>query len=79
MFQIVDDLIDHKEDSVVIGKTTRSDAKRGKATLINLLGYEETVNFAKNLKQKINQKIKKYGTKASDLLDSVAFILERKF
>ena len=25
------------------------------------------------------QRIKKYGTKANDLLDSVQFILERKF
>jgi len=79
LFQIVDDLIDHKEDSVVIGKTTRSDAKRGKATLINLLGYEETVNFAKNLKKEIDEQIKKYGIKADDLLDSVKFIIERKF
>ena len=79
LFQIVDDLIDHKGDSVVVGKTTRSDAKRGKATLINLLGYVETINLAKNLKKKIDKKIKKYGTRASDLLDSVAFILERKF
>jgi len=47
--------------------------------LVNLLGYEETINFAKNLKKKINQQIKKYGTKANDLLDSVEFILKRKF
>ena len=79
LFQIVDDLIDYKEDSVVVGKTTRSDEKKDKATLINLLGYEETINIAKKLKKKIDQKIKKYGTKANDLLDSVEFILERKF
>jgi len=79
LFQIVDDLIDCKRDSAVIGNTTRNDEKKGKATLINLLGYAETINFAKNLKKKINQKIKKYGTKANDLLDSVEFILERKF
>jgi farnesyl diphosphate synthase len=79
LFQIVDDLIDCKRDSAVIGNTIRNDEKKGKATLINLLGYAETINFAKNLKKKINQKIKKYGTKANDLLDSVEFILERKF
>jgi len=78
LFQIVDDLIDYKEDSVIVGKATRSDEKRGKATLVNLLGYEKTIDFAKNLKKKIDQKIKKYGTKANDLLDSVEFILERK-
>ena len=79
LFQIVDDLIDYKGDSVIVGKPTGSDKKKGKATLVNLLGYEETINFAKNLKKKIDQKIKKYGTKANDLLDSVEFILERKF
>ena len=78
LFQIVDDLIDYKEDSVIVGKPTGDDEKKGKATLVNLLGYEETINFAKNLKKKIDQKIKKYGTKANDLLDSVKFILERK-
>ena len=79
LFQIVDDLIDYKGDSMIVGKPTRSDEKKGKATLVNLLGYEETINFAKNLKKKINQQIKKYGTKANDLLDSVEFILKRIF
>ena len=79
LFQIVDDLIDYKGDSVIVGKPTGSDKKKGKATLVNLLGYEKTINFAKNIKKKIEQKIKKYGVKANDLLDSVQFILERKF
>ena len=79
LFQIVDDLIDYKRDGVTVGKATGGDEKRGKATLVNLLGYKETINFAKNFKKKIDQKIKKYGTKANDLLDSVQFILERKF
>ena len=79
LFQIVDDLIDYKGDSAIVGKPTRSDKKKGKATLINLLGYKETINFAKKLKKKIDQQIKKYGTKADNLLDSVEFILKRKF
>jgi len=79
LFQTVDDLIDHRGDSVIVGKPTKSDKKKGKATLVNLLGYEETVNFAKNLKKKIDEQIKSYGAKADDLLDSVKFIIERKF
>ena len=79
LFQIVDDLIDYKGDSIVVGKPTRSDKKKGKATLVNLLGYEGTMNFAKNLKKKIGKQIQKYGSKANDLLDSVEFILKRKF
>ena len=75
LFQIVDDLIDYNEDNSIVRKSTKSD----KATFINLIGYEETVNFARNLKNKINKKIKKYGPKASNLLESVEFILNRKF
>ena len=52
LFQIVDDLIDFKGDYKIVGKPTRSDIKKGKATLVNLLGYEETLDFAKNLKKK---------------------------
>ena len=79
LFQIIDDLIDYKGDSETVGKSTKKDMKKGKATLLNLLGYKQTVLFAQNLKIKIEHKIKKYGKKADDLLDSVDFILERKF
>ena len=53
LFQTVDDLIDYKGDSKIVGKPTKSDKKKGKATLVNLLGYSKTLNFAKNLKKKI--------------------------
>ena len=79
LFQIVDDLIDYKGDSEIVGKPTKSDKKKGKATLVNLLGYSETLNFAKILKKKLDQQIKKYGIKANDLLESVEFILKREF
>jgi len=49
LFQTVDDLIDYKGDSEVVGKPTKSDKKKGKATLVNLLGYEKTISFAKKL------------------------------
>ena len=79
LFQIIDDLIDYKGDSEIVGKPTKSDEKKGKATLVNLLGYDESLNFAKNLKKKLIQQIKKYGIKASDLLESVEFIVKREF
>jgi len=79
LFQIADDLIDSRGDAKVVGKPTRNDKSKGKATLVNLLGYEETLNFAKKLKNKINAKIKKYGYNSRDLLQSVKFILEREF
>ena len=53
--------------------------KKGKANLVNLLGYSQTLYFAEKLKKKIDKDIKKYGRRANDLLRSVEFILERKF
>ena len=79
LFQITDDLIDFMGDSKIAGKKTGKDQKVGKPTLISLLGYKKTLNYAFNLKKKINKKIKKYGIKSKDLLQSVEFILDRKF
>jgi len=79
LFQITDDLIDYKGDSKIVGKPTKVDAKKGKATLVSLLGYNKTLNFAKKLKKKLDQQIRKLGKKSNDLLESVEFILNRKF
>jgi len=79
LFQIADDLIDFKGEIKVVGKPTKRDKNKGKPTLVNLLGYKETLYFANNLKNKINKKIKNYGTKSYNLLKSVEFILDRKF
>ena len=79
LFQIADDLIDYKGDSKIVGKLTKKDKSKGKQTLVNLLGYKKTIIFANNLKNKIDKKIKNYGIKSHDLLQSVDFILSRKF
>jgi farnesyl diphosphate synthase len=79
LFQIADDLIDFKGDSKIVGKPTKRDKLKGKPTLVNLIGYKESLIFANNLQKKINKKIKNYGIKSQDLLQSVEFILKRKF
>jgi farnesyl diphosphate synthase len=79
LFQITDDLIDFKGDSKIVGKPTKRDKKKGKPTLVNLLGYNETLSFASKLKNNITKKIKNYGIKSKDLLQSVEFILNREF
>ena len=79
LFQITDDLIDYKGDVSVVGKPTKSDQKKGKATLVNLLGYKQTLNFALELKKKIDNDIIKLGPRTKDLLGAVNFILKRKF
>ena len=45
LFQIADDLIDFKGDSKKAGKKTGKDQKKGKATLIRLLGYKNSIKY----------------------------------
>ena len=77
IFQIVYDLIDHKGISKKVGKKTRKDQKKGKATLISLLGYENTINYSNNLKKKIFDNLKKFGNKADELKKTINFVLSR--
>ena len=60
-----------------MGKKTKKDIKKGKATLISLLGYKNTIKYSENIKKKIFKKINKFGKKANDLEETVSFILNR--
>jgi len=77
LFQIADDLIDYKGDSFTAGKKTQKDLKKGKATIIGLKGYKNTINYADNLKEEIFDTLKKYGKKSYNLINTVNFILNR--
>ena len=77
LFQITDDLIDFRGDKKLAGKETRKDLTKGKATLISLLGYKNTIKYAEKLKLNIFKKIEIYGNKSSDLKDTIKFILNR--
>ncbi len=77
LFQVADDLIDYKGKSSVVGKKTGKDKKKGKATLIGLLGYENTIKYGENLILKINNSIKKYGLKSKNLSVTLDYILNR--
>ena len=78
LFQIVDDLIDFKGKTKFAGKKTQKDIKKGKATIISLLGYENTVKYANKLKQNIFNKLKMHSNKANQLRETIEFIIERK-
>ena len=77
LFQIADDLIDFRGDKKLVGKKTRKDLTKGKATLISLLGYKNTIKYAEKLKLNIFKKIRIYGNKSSDLKETIEFILNR--
>ena len=77
LFQVADDLIDSKGSLFVAGKKTGKDKKKGKATLISLLGYKNTIKYANKLIFKINNRLKKYGTKSKNLSETLEYILNR--
>ena len=78
LFQIVDDLIDYKGNYKIAGKKTNKDKKRGKATLINILGYDNTLKYANNLKKNITMSLNKFGKNAEDFKKTIDFIFNRK-
>ena len=78
LFQITDDLIDYKGIEKKAGKKTKKDTKKGKATLISLLGYKNTIKYTDKIKNNILNKINYYGKKSRNLKKTVLFIFERK-
>ena len=77
LFQIADDLIDYGGKTKKVGKKTKKDLKKGKATLISLLGRKNTIKYGHKLKLTIFNKLNAFGKKADDLKDTVNYILER--
>ena len=77
LFQIADDLIDYSGKTSKVGKKTKKDFKKGKATLISLLGYKNTIIYAEKLKLKIFKRLLKFGDKSKDLKATISYILYR--
>ena len=77
LFQISDDLIDHKGNSKIAGKKTGKDQKKGKATLIGLLGYNNAVKYCNSLIININKKLQKYGSNSKKIKQTLEYILNR--
>ena len=75
LFQLADDLIDYNGNLLAAGKKTGKDKKKGKATLISLLGDKNTIKYANKLILKINTKLKKYGPKSKNLTETLNYIL----
>ena len=78
LFQIADDLIDYRGNSKEAGKKTGKDFKKGKATLISLLGHQNTIKYGNRLKYKIFKKLNKFGKRSEDLRGTIKYILERR-
>ena len=79
LFQLSDDFLDFKGSKKLVGKPIKKDKKKGKSTLIKLMGYENALRYADNLMKKILIKLKKHGKDAKNLIETVEFIRGRSF
>ena len=79
LFQLSDDFLDFKGSKKLVGKPIKKDKKKGKSTLIKLMGYENSLRYADNLMKKILIKLKKHGKDAKNLIETVEFIRGRSF
>ena len=78
LFQIADDLIDFKGSSKIAGKKTGKDQKKGKATLISLLGYMNAIKYCDRIILKTNKNLKKYGPNSNNIKETLNYILYRE-
>ena len=79
LFQLADDFIDIKGSKKIAGKSIKKDQKKGKSTIVGLIGYAKAYSYASKLKKNILSKLSKHGKKADNLINTVKFILERNF
>ena len=77
LFQIADDVIDYQGSSNVAGKKTGKDKKKGKATLISLLGYKNAIKYSENIKFKIISDLDRHNFKSNNLNETLNYILKR--
>ena len=77
LFQVADDLIDHKGSLLTAGKKTGKDKKKGKATLISLLGYKNAIKYSNKIKFDIVSDLDKYGSKSKSINETLNYILTR--
>ncbi len=77
-FQIKDDLLDIEGNEKEIGKKTRKDSRKGKETLISLLGKEKARKKSEELISSSLKILKKFGKDAENLIDLTNFIISRK-
>ena len=77
LFQIADDLIDFKGKSKIAGKKTGKDQKKGKATLISLLGHKKAIQYCDTIILDINKNLKKYGSNSKNINETLHHILNR--
>jgi farnesyl diphosphate synthase len=77
-FQIVDDLLDVEGDPSILGKATSKDLGAGKMNFVSLLGVEGAQDRVLYLAAQAKQHLAPFGSRATSLLHTVDFVLNRR-
>ncbi len=77
-FQLADDLLDVEGEAEALGKATAKDAARGKATLVGLIGIDETRRQIRALVEQADAHLALFGARGAVLSDTARFIAERR-
>jgi geranylgeranyl diphosphate synthase type II len=77
-FQVVDDILDVKGDTALMGKTAGSDQRKGKLTYPAVYGIERSSQEAERLVGKALDALAGFGSEAEPLRAIARYILERK-
>lgn len=77
-FQVADDILDREASAEALGKRTGKDQEKGKATLVDLLGMEGAKRECRQLVEKADAALDRFGDKAKILREAVRFVVERE-
>ena len=77
-FQVVDDVLDATADSATLGKTAGKDAADNKPTYVSILGLDESVALAEQLRRDAHAALAAFGDGALRLRELADLIVQRK-
>jgi farnesyl diphosphate synthase len=78
-FQLADDLLDIEGDIDRTGKATHKDVDAGKATIVSLLGPDQSRNLLGEIEASAIKDLSKFGEKAKVLIETARFVTHRQY